>query len=104
LKNSNASRAVDASSRLQDVLADRGIDLEGWSLDAAYSVSDHGRTIVGQGGTSGKREAWIATIPEDRRMRVLPVEERRFRVEGLFELPLTADARDLRIPGVCTGR
>jgi hypothetical protein len=32
-------------------------------------------------------------------MRVLEDAERGFRVEGLFELPLTTDARDHQDPG-----
>jgi probable HAF family extracellular repeat protein len=51
---------------LQDVLAnDYGLDLTGWSLEGASGISDDGLTIVGGGvSPSGKREAWIATIPE----------------------------------------
>jgi probable HAF family extracellular repeat protein len=51
---------------LQDVLAnDYGLDLTGWSLKGASGISDDGLTIVGMGvSPSGKREAWIAVIPE----------------------------------------
>jgi hypothetical protein len=51
---------------LQEVLEDEfGLDLTGWDLTAATSVSGDGLTIVGYGtNPSGNREAWIATIPE----------------------------------------
>lgn len=49
---------------LQDVLAMGGIDLSGWTLQAAVAVSDDGLTIVGSGIGPNGAEAWIATIPE----------------------------------------
>ncbi len=52
--------------RLQEVLTDDcGLDLTGWTLETASSVSDDGLTIVGWGlNPDGNREAWLATIPE----------------------------------------
>ena len=51
------------------------------------------------GAPEERRRAFRALLG-DRRMRVLPDDERRFRVEGLFELPLeTADARPLEGTG-----
>jgi probable HAF family extracellular repeat protein len=54
--------------RLQTVLSvDLGLDLTGWDLLSAESISADGRTIVGTGysPTSGAfLEAWIAVIPE----------------------------------------
>jgi len=51
---------------LRDVLvSDLGLNLTGWTLDAAYGISDDGQTIVGWGyNPSGNPEAWIATLPE----------------------------------------
>lgn len=51
---------------LQDLLTDDyGLDLSGWHLTDAMSVSADGRTIVGLGlNPTGQAEAWIATIPE----------------------------------------
>lgn len=48
---------------LKQVLIDQGIDMTGWTLSRAWSVSDDGLTIVGQGtNPSGNLEAWIATL------------------------------------------
>lgn len=45
-------------------------------------------------GATEKRRAAFRALLGDRKMRVFPDEERRFRVEGLFELTLeAADAR-----------
>ena len=51
---------------LQNILAyDFGIDMSGWQLTHAYDISYDGRTIVGGGiNPKGKKEAWIAVIPE----------------------------------------
>jgi hypothetical protein len=47
------------------VLTDvHGLDLTGWTLDAAYGVSADGRTIVGYGSGPDGAEAWMAVIPE----------------------------------------
>ncbi|MHC4063593.1 MAG: hypothetical protein ACYSUI_03700, partial [Planctomycetota bacterium] len=46
---------------LKDMLEDDfGLDLSGWKLNTARSVSDDGRTIVGDGEHDGGHEAWIA--------------------------------------------
>lgn len=52
--------------KLQDVLVyEYDLDLTGWQLQAAYSVSPDGRAIVGYGlNPHGNREAWLAIIPE----------------------------------------
>jgi uncharacterized membrane protein len=44
---------------------DYGLDLTGWHLGVAFSMSADGQTIVGMGrNPDGYDEAWIATIPE----------------------------------------
>jgi hypothetical protein len=46
-------------------------------------------------GAPEERRAAFRTLLGDRKMKVFPDPERRFRVEGLFELALeTTDARD----------
>ena len=59
-------RSGDAEARfLEDVLAELGLDLDGWQLEAATSISADGHTIAGYGiNPNGVREAWVATIPE----------------------------------------
>lgn len=51
---------------LRDVLSnDFGLNLTGWTLNAAGSISADGLTIVGYGrNPSGSTEAWVAHIPE----------------------------------------
>lgn len=51
---------------IKDLLErDYGLDLTGWSLRKAISISADGLTIVGDGiNPNGNEEAWIATIPE----------------------------------------
>jgi probable HAF family extracellular repeat protein len=50
---------------LNELLADLGLDLEGWILESATAISADGHTIVGYGiNPDGIREAWIVTIPE----------------------------------------
>jgi len=44
-------------------LAGLGIDLGGWTLTEAKSISADGRTIVGNGFSPLTGGAWIATIP-----------------------------------------
>jgi len=49
--------------RLEDVLTNCGVDLNGWILLSATDVSADGKTIVGYGlNPDGKTEAWIANI------------------------------------------
>jgi len=56
---------VHGMRNLKDVLViGYGLNLSGWDLDKAISISDDGRTIVGTGhNPSGSQEAWIATLP-----------------------------------------
>lgn len=51
---------------LQDVLTlDYGLDLTGWDLEDAFSVSDDGRVIVGGGwNPQGNYEAFVANLTE----------------------------------------
>lgn len=52
---------------LQDLLTDTyGLDLAGWSLQSATSISANGSTIVGYGmNPDGYREAWRAVINDN---------------------------------------
>ena len=46
-------------------LRNAGVDLGGWTLNLARSISDDGRTITGYGtDPSGKSEAWVVTVPD----------------------------------------
>jgi probable HAF family extracellular repeat protein len=57
--------AEDGMRHLEDVLVDDyGLDLTGWSLTSAEAISDDGKTIIGNGGSSEGGYGWIATIPE----------------------------------------
>ncbi|MBN1844544.1 MAG: hypothetical protein JW810_02595 [Sedimentisphaerales bacterium] len=51
---------------LKDILEnDYGLDLTGWRLMHATGISDDGMTISGYGiNPAGKKEPWVATIPE----------------------------------------
>ena len=50
--------------RLQDVLTGLGLDLTGWTLQAANDISADGRVIVGSGtNPDGDTEAWMAVLP-----------------------------------------
>jgi uncharacterized membrane protein len=50
---------------LKGFLTERGLNLTGWELAAATSVSADGRTIVGYGvGPLNVQTSWIAVIPE----------------------------------------
>ncbi|MCI0633290.1 MAG: hypothetical protein L0206_05145, partial [Actinobacteria bacterium] len=58
---------VRGMRNLEDVLeTDYGLDLMGWSLFGATSVSADGRTIVGTGiNPDGLFEGWIAVLPPE---------------------------------------
>ena len=57
--------ATNGMRELDQVLSDLGLDLTGWTLTQALSVSVDGQTIVGFGtNPSGFTEAWVAVIPE----------------------------------------
>jgi hypothetical protein len=49
---------------LKEVLvADHGLDLTGWTLEAAHDISPNGRFVVGYGrNPQGHREAWFAEL------------------------------------------
>jgi uncharacterized membrane protein len=50
---------------LDELLAELGLDLTGWVLESATSISADGHTIAGYGiNPDGVRQAWVATIPE----------------------------------------
>ena len=50
---------------IADALSNEGVDTTGWKLTDARGVSADGTVIVGVGyNPDGKREAWLATIPE----------------------------------------
>jgi probable HAF family extracellular repeat protein len=59
--------------RIADVLTNvYGVDLDGWDLRTAYSVSDDGQTIVGVGfNPDGNLEGWVATIPSWRQYTII---------------------------------
>ena len=71
--NGNTDRGLEASiwtqsggiQSLMDILAQNGVNLNGWQLNVARGISDDGRVIVG-GGTNpqGRSEAWVIIIPE----------------------------------------
>ena len=49
---------------LSDVLADQGVDVEGWVLTSANDISPDGKTIVGSGELEGQGYVgWILTLP-----------------------------------------
>ncbi len=49
---------------VRDVLSAAGLNMTGWTLSQAWSMSDSGRVIVGQGtDPSGNPAAWKASIP-----------------------------------------
>jgi probable HAF family extracellular repeat protein len=49
---------------IRDVLSAAGVNMTGWTLSIAWSMSDSGRVIVGQGtDPSGNPAAWKASIP-----------------------------------------
>lgn len=57
--------ATNGMRRLQDVLTALGLDMTGWRLATARSISADGTTIVG-GGVSpgGSTESWVAVLGE----------------------------------------
>lgn len=57
---------------IKQVLIDGGIDMTGWDLDSALSVSANGASMVGWGtNPEGAWEGWIATIPEPSTLSLL---------------------------------
>lgn len=56
---------ANGMQRLDQMLIDFGLNLDGWTLTRATDVSADGLTIIGTGmNPSGQSEAWIATVPE----------------------------------------
>jgi probable HAF family extracellular repeat protein len=52
---------------LRELLANNGVDLEGWQFEEARGISADGHFIIGSGiNPAGNREAWLAsiTVPE----------------------------------------
>ncbi|MCG3121870.1 MAG: hypothetical protein GIKADHBN_00242 [Phycisphaerales bacterium] len=50
---------------LKSLLQSFNVNLEGWTLRAAWGVSEDGRYIVGSGlNPSGEFESWLATLPK----------------------------------------
>ena len=57
--------ATNGMRELDQILTSLGVDLTGWTLSEARSISADGLTIVGSGkNPSGENEGWIAVIPE----------------------------------------
>jgi hypothetical protein len=52
---------------LEDVLAEQGVDLTGWDLDAASAISEDGRWVIGNGVHNGNidGEAFLADAQDD---------------------------------------
>lgn len=64
--------ATHGMRELDVVLSLSGIDLDGWTLSRALSISADGRLIVGVGTNPSEfTEAWIAVIPEPRGVLLL---------------------------------
>jgi len=59
--------ATHGMRALESVLQERGVDLMGWSLWEARSISYDGWTIAGVGATDpdGNYQAWVATLPPE---------------------------------------
>ena len=61
-----AFRWTEAAGMLsiKEILEDLGVDMTGWRLGSAWSVSGDGTVIVGGGiNPAGHREGWVAVIP-----------------------------------------
>jgi hypothetical protein len=76
--SSNAAFLWDATSgmrSLADLLVnDHGLDLSGWDLTSADSITPDGLTIVGYGrNPEGDLEAWIARLPEPTSVMLLMI-------------------------------
>ena len=66
----------DLDSGLRDLKGvltdDYGLDLTGWTLLRATSISPDGQSVVGLGiNPDGNREAWLATVPEPSTLALL---------------------------------
>lgn len=52
---------VDGMESLADILADNGVDITGWALNDARSISADGKLIVGKGTFNGNDTAYLMT-------------------------------------------
>lgn len=48
---------------LQSMLLSAGVNLSGWSLEAAIGVSEDGTTVFGHGNYLGQSRPWMAVVP-----------------------------------------
>ncbi len=56
---------VNGMQSLRALLEDNGVNMSGWTLSAAFDISEDGRTIVGSCiNPEGNYEAFVAVIPE----------------------------------------
>jgi len=56
--------AATGMRRLSDVLAEQGVDVEGWQIYFASDISADGKTIVGSAWVNGQGDiGWILTLP-----------------------------------------
>ncbi|NND70612.1 MAG: T9SS type A sorting domain-containing protein [Rhodothermales bacterium] len=63
---------------LVEVADEAGIDVEGWTLSVAWSISDDGQAIVGQGvNPDGDGEGWILRFEEPERSTDIIVNDTR---------------------------
>jgi uncharacterized membrane protein len=55
--------ARNGMRRIDDLLTAGGVDLDGWTLDTAWSVSADGQTIAGTATKNGNDQAFVAVLP-----------------------------------------
>jgi uncharacterized membrane protein len=55
--------ARNGMRRIDDLLTAGGVDLDGWTLEWAYSVSADGQTIAGTATKNGNDQAFVAVLP-----------------------------------------
>jgi probable HAF family extracellular repeat protein len=65
--------SVKETKLVQQVLEDAGLELTGWTLTDAASISRDGRCVAGTGvNPAGDTEAWLAKLPEVIAVPALP--------------------------------